>query len=355
MNSMTRCIKNLLWLQRGVYNIFVHAVILPISLVLQYAHTTTRRVNGIMVTVAHVQLTSGSIPDLKTGSKGIMHKCVVHFLQQRTEQHFINRKKNRVNLEHVRTWAREGGEIALHYYNAVEAQRKPDRSFVTAADVEIEALLRKRIAATYPNHGILGEEDRPQHTDREFVWALDPIDGTGAFVDGIPIWGISIGLLRYSQPVLGCFYMPALDEWYEADLEGPALFNGQPIQVRTDDLLDSEAAICVPSNAHRRYTIDYPGKARSLGSTAAYMCYVARGKAVGALLGWPKLWDIAASMAILQRAGGDARLLFSNAPLDLLPMLSGKYAPEPVVVGSPPALDLLVERIRVRSQEKGDR
>jgi myo-inositol-1(or 4)-monophosphatase len=260
-----------------------------------------------------------------------------------------------MNLQHIRTWAREGGEIALRYYNSVEAQRKPDRSFVTAADIEIEALLRERIGAAYPEHGILGEEGQQQHTDAEYLWALDPIDGTGAFVDGIPIWGISIGLLRHGQPVLGCFYMPALDEWYEADMDGPALFDRQSIRVRTDDLLDSEAAICVPSNAHRRYQINYPGKARSLGSTAAYICYVARGKAVGALLGWPKLWDIAAGMAILQRAGGDARMLFSNTPLDLRPLLSGKYPPEPVVVGSPPALDMLVERIKVRSKHQGDR
>jgi myo-inositol-1(or 4)-monophosphatase len=255
----------------------------------------------------------------------------------------------------MKEWAREGAEIALRYYNIVEAQRKPDKSFVTAADVEIEALLRERIIAAYPDHGILGEEEAQRNTGAEYVWVLDPIDGTGAFVDGIPIWGISIGLMRRGQPVLGCFYMPAVDEWYEVDLEGPALFNGQPIAVRTDDLLDSEAAILTPSNIHRRYLIDYPGKVRSLGSTAAHMCYVARGKAVGALLGWPKLWDIAASILILQRSGGEARLLWSGAPLDLQPMLNGRYSPEPVVVGSPEAVALLLERIRAKSKEKGDR
>ena len=259
-----------------------------------------------------------------------------------------------MNLQLIKEWVREGSEIALHYYNRVEAERKPDRSFVTAADLEIEALLRERITQTYPDHGILGEEEAQHHTDAEYVWAIDPIDGTGAFVDGIPIWGISIGLLRQGRSVMGCFYMPAINEWYEVDLDGPALFNGQPIEVRTTNLLDSEAAICAPSNMHRRYSIDYPGKVRSLGSTAAYMCYVARGTAVGALLGWSKLWDIAAGMAIVQRAGGDTRLLFSNQPLDLRTMLNGDYPSEPLIVGSPAALDLLADRVTTKSKEKGD-
>lgn len=254
----------------------------------------------------------------------------------------------RMELEQVRGWAREAGAIGRSYYNAVEARRKPDHSVVTAADIEIEQLLRARITAAYPAHGILGEEGSAVDTDAEYLWALDPIDGTGAFVSGLPIWGISIGLLQRGRPVLGCFYMPALDEWYEADIAGPALFNGTPIEVQQDDLLDSEAWICAPSNTHRRYAINYPGKVRSLGSMAAYVCYVARGNCAGALLGRPRLWDIAAGMAVLERAGGGARLLQSQTPLDLRAMLTGRPAPEPVVVGSPPALEMLLERVRVR-------
>lgn len=250
-----------------------------------------------------------------------------------------------MKIEQVRGWAQEAGAIALHYYNAVEARRKPDRSIVTAADEEIERLLRERIMAAYPEHGILGEEGQDHNREAEFVWALDPIDGTSAFVGGLPVWGISIGLLQRGHAVLGCFHMPALDEWYEAGLTGPARFNGEPIEVLRDGLLDSEAWICVPSNVHRRYRIEYPGKVRSLGSMAAYVCYTARGTAAGALVGQPKLWDIAAGLAILQRAGGGARLLVSGAPLDLRALMAGGPAPEPVIVGSPPALDMLRQRI----------
>jgi myo-inositol-1(or 4)-monophosphatase len=255
-----------------------------------------------------------------------------------------------MELQQVRAWTREAGAIALGYYNTVEARRKPDRSYVTAADEEIEQLLRQRIKAAYPDHGIVGEEQGQHNVNAEYLWAIDPIDGTGAFVSGLPIWGISIGLLRHGRPILGCFHMPVMDEWYEADVTGPALFNGQPTEVMRDGLLDSESWICTPSNIHRRYTIDYPGKVRSLGSMAAYVSYVARGTAAGALVGQPKLWDVAAGLVVLERAGGEARLLRSRAPLDVRSMLSGRSAPEPVVVGSPEAVELLLDRIRLRER-----
>jgi len=252
-----------------------------------------------------------------------------------------------MRLEQVRAWAREASEIALHYYNAVAPRHKPGGSFVTDADIEIERLLRAKIKQAYPHHGIIGEEGQNDHVSAEYLWAIDPIDGTGLFVDGLPGWGISIGLLHHAHPVLGCFYLPLVDEWYEADLEGPALFNGHPVTARDEGLLDINAWIAVPSNIHRRYQINYPGKVRSLGSMAAAVCYVARGNAAGALIGRSKIWDIAAGLALLERAGGGARLLHSRAPLDLRTMLRGESAPEPVVVGSPAALELLLNRVRV--------
>jgi myo-inositol-1(or 4)-monophosphatase len=254
-----------------------------------------------------------------------------------------------MDIKEVHGWAEEAGRIALHYFNDVEARLKADQSVVTAADEEIEVLLRRRIAAAYPNHAIIGEEQGGAAPGAEYLWALDPIDGTSAFVQGLPIWGISIGLLRHEQPILGCFYLPLLQEWYEAGLEGPATFNGTPIHVAHDNLLDSEAWISVPSDSHRLYSIDYPGKTRSLGSMAASLCYVARGTAAGALLGRPHIWDIAAGLAILRRAGGDVQRLSVDAPVDLQVLLTGKRLPEPFIAGSPPALAMLQARIRLHS------
>jgi myo-inositol-1(or 4)-monophosphatase len=250
-----------------------------------------------------------------------------------------------VDIAEVHSWAAEAGKIALRYFNDVEVRVKADRSLVTAADEEIEELLRQRIGAAYPDHAIMGEEQGGRAADAEYVWALDPIDGTSSFVDGLPIWGISIGLFRRDEPVLGCFHMPLADEWYEVGLEGPATFNGRPLAVATNNALDSEAWICVPSNSHRRYRIDYPGKTHSLGSIAAHLCYVARGTAVGAILRGA-IWDIAAGLAILRRAGGDLRVLSTGAPVDLRALLREKKTREPLVAGSPGAIEVLRKRVR---------
>jgi myo-inositol-1(or 4)-monophosphatase len=249
-------------------------------------------------------------------------------------------------IEQVHSWAEEAGKIALHYFNVAEARIKADRSVVTEADIQIEMLLRSRIVAAYPEHAIIGEEQGGASRETEYLWAIDPIDGTSGFVQGLPVWGISIGLLRYGEPVLGCFYLPLIGEWYEVDCEGPATFNGRPLHVTSGNLLDSDAWICVPSNSHRRYTIDFPGKIRSLGSMAAYLCYVARGTAAGALLGRAAIWDIAAGLAILRRAGGDIHLLDSGKVLDLKGMLTGRPPTEPLIAGSPAAINMLRERIR---------
>jgi histidinol phosphatase-like enzyme (inositol monophosphatase family) len=89
---------------------------------------------------------------------------------------------------------------------------KADATPVTMADRETEAALRTRIAATYPEHGILGEEHGRTRTDAEFVWVIDPIDGTKSFICGIPLWGTLLALLWRGAPVLGVIDMPALNE-----------------------------------------------------------------------------------------------------------------------------------------------
>ena len=253
-------------------------------------------------------------------------------------------------LGQVHSWVEEAAQIALGYFNVVEARIKADRSLVTAADTEIEALLRQRIAAAYPDHVIIGEEQGGRAVDAEYIWGLDPIDGTSSFVQGLPIWGISAGLFHRGAPLLGCFYMPLVREWYEVEQGAPATFNGKPLEVFSGDLLGPETWIGVPSNVHRRYRIDFPGKVRSLGSTAAAICYVARGTAAGAVVGRPYVWDIAAALPILTAAGGELRELFSGAAVDLPALLRGKLPAEPLIAGSPEAVALLRPRIEVRGR-----
>lgn len=239
-----------------------------------------------------------------------------------------------INIDELITWVRDAGTIARSYFNQAEARRKADNSLVTQADVAIERVTVERIMARYPQHGIIGEEQTNTGAGREFLWALDPLDGTAAFVAGLPMWGVSLGLLRRGLPYLGVVYLPLLDDCYWAEPSGAAFLNGHPIHVAPPRAWESEDWLSTPSNSHRRFTIDFVGKTRSLGCTAASLCYVARGgSAVGALITRAAIWDIAAGMAILCAAGGEATGL-SGAPLDTTALLDGQLLAEPVILGA---------------------
>lgn len=246
-----------------------------------------------------------------------------------------------VDLAEVREWVREGGAHALQYFNNVRAQRKADRSWVTQADVEVEELLRERIGARYPGHAIIGEEQGGGVADGEFVWCIDPIDGTGAFVSGLPTWCVSLGLLRRGEPYLGVIYLPLLDDCYAAEVGDGAFRNDEPIRVSDHEKIDNNDWIAISSTAHRTLRIDFPAKARVLSSVAADCCYVARGSALGALIGRANLWDLAAGFAILQEAGAEMVHL-SGAPVSVPALLETRRLPEPIVVAPP----RWVERLR---------
>ncbi len=109
--------------------------------------------------------------------------------------------------------ASEVRPLSLQWFrHALEVETKLDASPVTIADRGVEAALRQRIAARYPEHGILGEEMGNDHTEAEYVWAIDPIDGTRSFITGFPLWGTLLAVLHQGVPVLGVIDVPAMDE-----------------------------------------------------------------------------------------------------------------------------------------------
>src|SRR5262249_34799768 len=98
---------------------------------------------------------------------------------------------------------------------------------VTAADRAAEAAMRTLIRRTFPDHGIIGEEYGSDRADAEYVWVLDPIDGTKSFIAGMPMWGTLIGLTHFGQPVFGMVHQPFMRERFTGDGEaaryrGPA-------------------------------------------------------------------------------------------------------------------------------------
>lgn len=125
------------------------------------------------------------------------------------------------------------GEVIRPYFRAPGTiEQKPDRSPVTAADRAAERAMREMIGASFPDHGVLGEEFGVERPDAEFVWCLDPIDGTKAFITGRPLFGTLIALLEHGAPVLGVIDQCILRERW-LGLEGAAsTWNDRPIRTR---------------------------------------------------------------------------------------------------------------------------
>ncbi len=245
------------------------------------------------------------------------------------------------DLNHIIELARAAGEIALKHFRHTHVTMKADHTPVTEADRAIERFLVSELQRAYPDFDILGEEGADLDEGAAYRWVLDPIDGTNAFAAGLPIWGISIGLMQGSTPLAGVIYLPAVDDCFAVDLEGPATLNGQPIRVMdAGHPITAESIILGSADAHLLWDIRFPGKVRAFGSCAAHFCYVAAGSALAGLNTHTAIWDIAAALPILQRAGGIAQLL-SGKPLPLEAATAGEKMPEPLFFGSPHYLDAI--------------
>ena len=237
------------------------------------------------------------------------------------------------------------GRLALKHFRHTTSKLKGDNTIVTEADREIEDMLRQALTEAFPGDSVLGEERGAITGQSGRAWVLDPIDGTAAYAAGLPVWGVSIGILDRWKPVAGVFYMPLQDEYYQSDGKHATL-NGKPIRVDTSQHIDEHSFLCATSEAHRRYEIDFVGKTRIFGSTAAHICYVARGTAVAAVLGRPALWDVAGALPVLQAAGGTLSSLVNGVGVpDLTPMADGRKFPHTMLAGPSWALQFFGERI----------
>lgn len=205
------------------------------------------------------------------------------------------------------------GQVVRKYFRQTFAvEGKEDSSPVTRADRETEQALRVLIEAEYPSHGIFGEEYGVAHQEAEYLWVLDPIDGTRAFACGKPIFATLIALLHKGVPVLGVIDQPILNErWVGIKGVGTTL-NGQPCRTRSCATLDEAVAILSPNQMlkdtgfdpepFRRF--DKKAKTISLGGDAYAYALIASGWADLALETSLKLYDVAALVPVLEGAGG---------------------------------------------------
>jgi CoA:oxalate CoA-transferase len=125
------------------------------------------------------------------------------------------------------------GVIIRRYFRTkIDVDTKGDASPVTKADQEVESRIREMIAREFPNHGIIGEEFDDHNATAEFIWVIDPIDGTRAFIAGRPTFGTLIALLKNGKPVLGLIDQPIVGDRWVGSENHPTLFNGATCTVR---------------------------------------------------------------------------------------------------------------------------
>lgn len=143
-------------------------------------------------------------------------------------------------LEEAVRIAESAAEVAKSYFRgALLIETKADGSPVTVADKKTEEYIRAELTKSFPGYGILGEEFGKESVDAEFVWTIDPIDGTRSFVRGVPLFGTLLGLMHRKEVVIGVMVLPALGETYAAAKGQGATCNGSRLLVSKTSSLES--------------------------------------------------------------------------------------------------------------------
>jgi histidinol phosphatase-like enzyme (inositol monophosphatase family) len=208
------------------------------------------------------------------------------------------------------------GNIALqHFRTALTIDAKSDTTPVTIADRDAETAMREIIRKAFPDHGIIGEEHGREQTTAEWLWILDPIDGTASFINGVPLFGTLIGLWRRdahgeARPWLGCINHPALrDRWLGGEGH-PTQLNGKSVTSRPcANLADAALYLTAPDYFTAAERNSFGGLERAVrqrrygGTDCYHYGMVAAGWTDIACEAGLKLHDYAAIVPVLEAAG----------------------------------------------------
>jgi inositol-phosphate phosphatase / L-galactose 1-phosphate phosphatase / histidinol-phosphatase len=212
--------------------------------------------------------------------------------------------------------ADEAGKVALRYFRTpVAVDDKADASPVTIADREAELAMRRIIAETFPDHGVIGEEHGRDNAGASHVWVLDPIDGTKSFITGRPIWGTLISLCRDGRPLVGVIDCSALGERWTGTAGRPTLYRGRAgagiARTRECPALDRAALYCTsphmfdPAAEFQRFErVRQAVKLPLYGGDCYAYGLVASGYADLVIEAGLKVYDWAAIVPVLEGAGG---------------------------------------------------
>jgi myo-inositol-1(or 4)-monophosphatase len=224
-------------------------------------------------------------------------------------------------LEVARQAAQAGGDILAGYFRqGIEMRNKQDCDFVSDADVESERAIIDVIRASFPDHAILGEEGQAGVSadvdpNAEFLWVIDPLDGTTNFAHDIPHFAVSIGFYQSGQPVCGVIYNPARNDWFHTVRGEGAFANGNRVSVADNESL-SESLVGVGCYYDRGAMMEatlasirdlFQQKIhgiRRFGTASLDLCQVGCGM-FGAFFEYElSPWDFAAGRLFVEEAGG---------------------------------------------------
>jgi len=205
--------------------------------------------------------------------------------------------------------------IMPHFRASTEITNKGATHFdpVTAADRDAEAAMRRLIAETYPDHGVIGEEYGSDRPEADNVWVLDPIDGTRAFISGLPVWGILIGLFEEGRPRLGMMAQPFTGErfagdgrraWYSGP-DGKKALATRPVAQLADAVMFTTSPYLFSGDEGEAYRrVERAVRLARYGCDCYAYCMVAAGHADIVVEAGLQIYDIAALIPIIEGAGG---------------------------------------------------
>lgn len=223
-----------------------------------------------------------------------------------------------------------GGIVLKENFRRVKEEsieEKGEKDFVSYVDKTSEERVREFLGKRFPEHTIVGEEEGGEERG-EFVWYIDPLDGTKNYIAGFPIFGVSIALAHGDEPIVGAVYLPFFDTLYWASKGEGAFKNGEPIRVSsTRHVKFSVVAYGFPSRAKRdldlywsvfKEVFDRVAAMRRPGAAAVDLCFVAEGVFEGLMEFELHPWDINAGIVILKEAGGRYAVMESGGKRDVI-------------------------------------
>ncbi len=221
--------------------------------------------------------------------------------------------------DHAVYLSREAAAFLLDSFqrdHQVEYKSEGNRDPVTEADKQAEELLTAGIRDRFPDHGILGEETpESQGLDNDFVWVLDPLDGTYNFLNRYPFFGVSVGVLHRGVPVVGAMFVPsplqAGGQVLHAHSGSGAFFDDEPVRLPGGEGEPGSGLVSLPGAFRSQFQMGTElrrqiGEVRTTGSIVYEISLVASGVLRLAAFGGPRIWDVAAGVVIVREAGGVA-------------------------------------------------